>query len=57
MDAEQAMMQAKASIELEGFKIKPEYTALVKALLNKELTEEEFQRKIETAILKKGKQH
>ena len=55
MDAEQAMEQAKVSCELEGSKIIPEYTRLVRAVLNKEMTDEEFNRKVKSIILQ-GKQ-
>ncbi|MEK5216701.1 hypothetical protein [Psychrobacillus sp. FSL H8-0487] len=39
---EAAMKQAKASIQIEGGKITPEMTRLVRLILEEKITEEEF---------------
>ncbi|WP_182102774.1 hypothetical protein [Niallia taxi] len=41
---EQAIKNSKASIEIEGYKVKPEYDDLVRKKLYGEISEEEFLR-------------
>ncbi|MEW9052302.1 MAG: hypothetical protein AB2392_14180 [Neobacillus sp.] len=41
-ELEKALSNAKASMELSGFKITEEITHLVRTRLNREITEEEF---------------
>ncbi len=43
MKIEQGMKQAKASLLLEGFEVKPEHDILVRSRLTGEISEEEFQ--------------
>ncbi|MFC0187204.1 hypothetical protein ACFFJY_02845 [Fictibacillus aquaticus] len=50
---EQALDQAKASIELENIEITPEHTELVRARLMDEISEEEFQRRVLELVLDK----
>jgi len=51
---EKAMKQAKASVELEGFTVTDEHTALVKAVLTKAITEEEFRKQVNELIYRKN---
>lgn len=48
---EKAMKQAKVSNEIENKQIKPEHTALVRARLNNEISEEDFQQKVKKKVL------
>ncbi|MGF7535479.1 hypothetical protein AAGG74_17645 [Bacillus mexicanus] len=47
---ENAMKQAKVSNEIENLEVKNDHTELVKARLNNEITEEEFQEKVKKLV-------
>ena len=49
-ELEKAMAQARVSTEMEGLKIKPEFVLLVNAVLNKQITEEEFKKKVKELV-------
>ncbi|WP_160719656.1 antitoxin VbhA family protein [Bacillus sp. USDA818B3_A] len=48
-----ALANAKASVELEGLKVKPECMELVEKRLRNQITEEEFQEKVKQLVHKK----
>lgn len=48
------MKQAKAFVELEGFTISAEHDELVKAILSRKITEDEFQKMVDN-LMNKGK--
>lgn len=50
---EKAMKQAKVSNEIENIEITDIHTALVRARLNNEITEEEFQEKVKAIVTKR----
>jgi hypothetical protein len=51
---EKAMRNAKASMELSGFKVKAEHTELVRKALEKEITNEEFLQEAKRLAEQKG---
>lgn len=55
MDAriQQAMAQAKTSLQVEGFEITKQHDVLVAAVLSGEMTEQEFFKKVDTLISNK----
>lgn len=56
MTIERAMRQAKASIEISGLRITPEQEELVKLIVSKQITEEEF-KKMALDLIKNRKQN
>ncbi|SDM41674.1 hypothetical protein [Bacillus sp. OK048] len=47
---EKAMKQAESSLRIEGIILKEEQKKLVKSLLNNEISEEEFQKKVKELL-------
>jgi hypothetical protein len=53
---EKAMKQAKFSLEIEGFKIEEYHTNLVRKVLEKEISEEEFMEEVLRMATEKGRE-
>lgn len=51
---EKAMKQAKVSNEIENIEITDVHTTLVRARLNNEITEDEFQEKVKEIVTKRS---
>ncbi|HWJ77851.1 MAG TPA: hypothetical protein VNR61_07225 [Niallia sp.] len=54
MNVEEAMKQAEASLKLEGIEIKDSYRQLVRQILTKQISEEEFRGKVIELIHKRN---
>lgn len=55
MSLEQSMKQAKASLSIEGMIVKKSHDELVRLILSKEITEEEFERRVQLLLLEGDK--
>lgn len=56
-DIEEAMKQAKASIQIEGFEIKPEHTKIVKLILENKISEQEFDAAVKKMVFGDNRQN
>lgn len=54
MTLDKAMQQARASLEIDGFIVKPEHERLIFSLLSGAIDEEEFDKQIQALLSLEG---